>query len=559
MSIASLLGRFGFVLSLLLFFSMDMQAGKSPLFIENKGQWDKQVLFMARCDGYAAWVTQSGITFDYYRSVGNAVSKSKNIPHESLHNKKTLSEHHVIQMTWDKGLPPSDIVRSKQSRTWHNYYYGNDPGQWAEHVPLYGELLLRNVWSGIDIRLYFENNNLRYDFHTAPYAKPQSIVLKFNGTESLHITPSSALELGTRMGKVVHDGLMAFQYIDGKKTIVNGHFKKLSGQRVGITISEYHHDTPLIIDPYVYQTFVGGGADDLPFDMVILNNATLVTGTTQSTNFPTKAGYDNTFNLAKSEAYMTYMQEDGKDIVWSTYLGQNTVNTQQNYGSRLFIHNNEIYLVGVGGSASFPTTTGLYDNTNDGVTTPGEGDGFFAKFSAGGGLLFSTFIGGPNGVGYPFGLARANDGNFIISGLSPTAKRIPSTINGYLGGKWQQTAAPVLGHVFSAEHKKMVINRVVYILPMLQFSVMTILHFPVAGHIPIHQTEIVMWHYYHRMAHRLSIMLMFQAAGMILFMEWLLIKMIIFLLQAKHTAQIFPFPPAVLLLILRVQVRMDLL
>ena len=168
--------------------------------------------------------------------------------------------------------------------------------------------------------------------------------------------------------------------------------------------------------------------------MVILNNATLVTGTTQSTNFPTKAGYDNTFNLAKSEAYMTYMQEDGKDIVWSTYLGQNTVNTQQNYGSRLFIHNNEIYLVGVGGSASFPTTTGLYDNTNDGVTTPGEGDGFFAKFSAGGGLLFSTFIGGPNGVGYPFGLARANDGNFIISGLSPTAKRIPSTINGYLGG-----------------------------------------------------------------------------------------------------------------------------
>lgn len=434
MSIASLLGRLGFVLSLLLFFSMDMQAGKSPLFIENKGQWDKQVLFMARCDGYAAWVTQTGITFDYYRPMGNAVSKSKNSPHELLHHKKTQTEHHVIQMTWDKGLPPSDIVRSNQSRTWHNYYYGNDPTQWAEHVALHGEVLLRNVWTGIDIRLYFENNNLRYDFHTAPHAMPQSIVLKFDGADYVHITPSSALELGTHMGKVVHDGLMAFQYIDGKKTIVHGHFKKLSAQRVGINLDEYHHDTPLIIDPYVYQTFLGGGADDLPFDMVILNNATLVTGTTQSTNFPTKAGYDNTFNLAKSEAYMTYMQEDGKDIVWSTYLGQNTIATQQNYGSRLFIHNNEIYLVGVGGSASFPTTTGLYDNTNDGVTTPGEGDGFFAKFSAGGGLLFSTFIGGPNGVAYPFGLARANDGDFIISGITPTAKRIPTTINGYLGG-----------------------------------------------------------------------------------------------------------------------------
>lgn len=421
----------------LLSLSLHVQAGTSPLFIENKGQWDKQVLFMARCNGYAAWITQKGITFDYYRRMDNGAAQNAKQENAArrVYDTPKRSEHHVIHMTWDGGQPASDIVRSNQSPTWHNYYYGNDPAQWAEHVSLYSELLLRNIWSGINVRLYFENNNLRYDFHTAPHAKPQSIVLKFDGAESLHITQSSALELGTRMGKVVHDGLMAFQYIDGKKTLVNGYFKQLSAQRIGINISEYHQDKPLIIDPYVYQTFLGGGEDDSPFDMVILNNATLVTGTTESKNFPTKAGYDNTFNLAKSEAYMTYMQDDGKDIVWSTYLGQNTVTEQkQNYGSRLLIDNNEIYLVGVGGSGSFPITAGVYDNTNDGVTTPGEGDGFFAKFTASGGLVFSTFIGGPNGVGYPFGLAKANDGTFIISGLSPTAKRLPSTINGYLGG-----------------------------------------------------------------------------------------------------------------------------
>ena len=43
------------------------KANKSQFFIENKGQWPKQVKFWARLGGMNAWITDSGVVYDYYK------------------------------------------------------------------------------------------------------------------------------------------------------------------------------------------------------------------------------------------------------------------------------------------------------------------------------------------------------------------------------------------------------------------------------------------------------------------------------------------------------------
>lgn len=42
------------------------QSDKS-FFIQNNGQWDPEVKYLARIGGMNAWITNSGVVYDYYK------------------------------------------------------------------------------------------------------------------------------------------------------------------------------------------------------------------------------------------------------------------------------------------------------------------------------------------------------------------------------------------------------------------------------------------------------------------------------------------------------------
>ena len=48
-------------------------------FIQNKGQWDKSVLYLAKSNGMNAWITKNGVVYDYYKinRVNDSVSTLK--------------------------------------------------------------------------------------------------------------------------------------------------------------------------------------------------------------------------------------------------------------------------------------------------------------------------------------------------------------------------------------------------------------------------------------------------------------------------------------------------
>lgn len=132
--------------------------------------------------------------------------------------------------------------------------------------------------------------------------------------------------------------------------------------------------------------FLGGGGDEGSWSIAIdsMDNI-LVTGQTDSSDFPTSTGaYDTSFNGGYKDAFVAKIDKNF-ELVWGTYLGGSS--TDLGLGIDVDSENN-VVVIGRTDSSNFPTLNALDDSFN-GLT-----DGFISKFSPDGDLLWSSFHGG---------------------------------------------------------------------------------------------------------------------------------------------------------------------
>ena len=166
--------------SLILFFAHYKALALSPsntnndqsksFFIENKGQWDQQILFLARASGLNYWITTEGIVYDFYELA--VPEKSSTEFNSDLQSENIAINGHIVKSSFQKSNQasmPSYIGVDKQS-AYYNYFIGNNSSSWASNVPLYSEVLAKNIYKGIDARFYFDHNSIRYDLMLVPNA-----------------------------------------------------------------------------------------------------------------------------------------------------------------------------------------------------------------------------------------------------------------------------------------------------------------------------------------------------------------------------------------------------
>ncbi|MBX3164787.1 MAG: hypothetical protein KF900_09915 [Bacteroidetes bacterium] len=55
------------------------QLPSQQFFIENKGQWHADVLYLVRTGGLDAWITKAGVTYDFYATERKHRAKSNEI------------------------------------------------------------------------------------------------------------------------------------------------------------------------------------------------------------------------------------------------------------------------------------------------------------------------------------------------------------------------------------------------------------------------------------------------------------------------------------------------
>ena len=180
-----------------------------------------------------------------------------------------------------------------------------------------------------------------------------------------------------------------------------------------------------------YSTYLGGGIYTLGTGIAVDSNyASYVTGYTASPDFPTTAGaFRRTFaSSASIMGFVTKFSPDGRTLSYSTFLPGVTGKTAIAVDSSA-----RAYVTGSADS-NLPVTPGAFQMTSQGTT-----DAFVTKFWAtGGGLIYSTFLGGSNNEGGG-SIAVDSYGYAYITGFTsspdfPLKSPIQSTFGGLTNG-----------------------------------------------------------------------------------------------------------------------------
>jgi hypothetical protein len=174
----------------------------------------------------------------------------------------------------------------------------------------------------------------------------------------------------------------------------------------------------------VYSTYLGGSADDQS-ESVAVDSAgnSYVTGTTNSTNFPTANAFQpaNGGVSVTQDAFVTKLNAAGNAFVYSTYLGG--TGGEVGHGIAVDSSGNAYVTGGSGSNTTFPTANAIQ------CARAGGADVFVTKLNAAGNALaYSTYIGGSNSS------TTIELGRFIA---------VDSAGNAYVAGGTNSTDFPV--------------------------------------------------------------------------------------------------------------------
>jgi hypothetical protein len=329
-------------------------------FIENRGQWPAEVKYLCQIDGLNAWITDNGVVYDYYQITRdeNAEKTNHRAPkeHAAPDTDYVRIHGHVVRTLLQGSNAPTNIMAKAQQDGYYNYFIGNDPAKWANFVNLYEEIEVKGVYPGIDIRYYYDRGQLRYDYQVAVGANPSQIQFRLEGADGYQVNAEGELLIKTSLGEVQHGKLRAYQQSNGKEREVTCGFELLPDGTIGVMAVDYDQAQPLIIDPLVYSTFLGGSGIEMGNAIAVDNSGNAyIIGNTPSTNYPTTSGaYDVTQN-GNADIFITKLDANGATLVYSTFLGGSGLDN----GNSIAVDNSgNAYLTGTTGSTNYPTTSG---------------------------------------------------------------------------------------------------------------------------------------------------------------------------------------------------------
>jgi len=383
--------------------------GRLPLSFEaNQGQVDSQVRFLARGNGYAVFLTDSGAML-------------------RLGTHTAAKDDLVLRLA---GARTAGAVTGEEKLAGTaNYFRGSDPQRWRTGVETFARVRYAAVYPGIDLAYYGNQRELEDDFVVAPGADASLIRLAFAGGR-LRLDSEGNLTVRARSSSVVFHKPFLYQEAEGQRRRVQGSFVLLDHSTVGFRVGSYDRARPLVIDPVLtYGTYLGGsGYDEANAIAVDGSGNAYITGETSSSDFPVTTGAAQGSRVASWDVFVAKLNPAGTALVYATYLG----GSAGDYGSAIAVdsHGNA-YVTGTTFSTDFPTTAGALLTKSP--TSGSTGNAFVSKISADGtSLAYSTYLGGTgtrNGDGgYAIAVDAAGDA-FVAGGTDSTD--FPVTLGAY--------------------------------------------------------------------------------------------------------------------------------
>ncbi|MFT7344268.1 MAG: gliding motility-associated-like protein [Lentimonas sp.] len=394
--------------------------------IENKGQWNDDVLFKASMSGGNVWLQKKKMVY-------HLINYGKHQDHHGFHEEGQDSiqvKQHVIHANFVGVQKATEIVKSKPSIDYFNYFLGNSPDQWASDVKGFQEVRMTEIYSGIDLQYHQEKGQLKYEFVVQPNASPKQISIEFVGQDKIKIDRGGRLILYTEIGQVIEENPFAYQIINGKIIEVKCDFL-LENNLLTFSLGQYDVRKELVIDPtLVFATYSGSTSNNFGMTATYGHDGSAYAGGTifgnrypipdssvfdPNSNFTVQAGSNGITDIVISK-----YSADGTTMIWSTYLGggSNSIGTETAQ-SLICDKSDNVYVLGVTSSTNFPVVNAFqsahgggqdlnFSSTGTNFGTQGT-DLIISKISDDGKTLMgSTYFGGADNDGVNYNLYGKN-------------------------------------------------------------------------------------------------------------------------------------------------------
>lgn len=417
---------YGLVSVLLSVAGMPSLAQTSVKFIENKCQWPEPVQYSASVQNAFFTITPGGFgyTFIDRNEINDLHHQSHEPDQESSHIPETdmqISGHRVTTTFIGANKNSKSIPLGKLPE-YYNYFLGNDPSRWSSQVSAFEGVLYTNYYPGIDLKVYSQGENLKYEFIVAPGSDPSQISFEYAGADQVKMVDGDLIVKASRFS-FIEKKPVVYQIIGGDSVNISGEYQ-LQEKSVQFCIEAYDPCFPLIIDPIlIFSTYSGSTADNWGSTATFGERGTLYSaGVTNPTAaggfFPATAG---AFQVSYGGAYdigILKYDSTGSKLLYAAYLGGAGSESPH---SLVVTKDHELLVLGTTGSSNFPTSQNAFDRTYNGgepesnvIPYHSGSDLFISKISRDGTqLIASTLLGGEgnDGLNPSAGFLVANYGD----------------------------------------------------------------------------------------------------------------------------------------------------
>lgn len=369
--------------------------GKLPMaFEKNRGQAGADIDYIARGHGYRVRLKSTEVIVDL-------------MPHSGK-----PATHGAIHMRFVGARPDATASSIAPLPGKTNYFKETSASTHHTNIDNYSRVSYAAIYPGIDVIYYGNQQHLEYDLVVATGADLSQIRIAFDGPNHVDIDQDGNLQLNLGNETIQFLKPVIYQFIEGKKIIIDGRYLRLPGKEFGFEVASYDKSAPLIVDPVLnYSTYLGGSSEDIGTAVAVdaAGNA-YIAGYTYSSNFPLLNAYDRSLSRSDVDAFVAKLNPTGSALMYATYLGS---------GKSLDIATDiavdaagNAYVSGTTNGADFPVTAGAYQ------TGTANGGTFVAKLSAtGNSLVYSTYI---HGVAAPRIAIDATGNVFLTGSATPT-------------------------------------------------------------------------------------------------------------------------------------------
>lgn len=400
-------------------------------FEENKGQIESSldILYAFEVEGMGCYLKPNGINYVWVKEAYENENDLASVSDDESLTASVRYHTHQLNMVWEGANEDVEVIAEQPLSHVKHFHTASAKGGFR-NVQQYRKVTYRNLYNHIDMVIYFQEDQMKYDFIVHPGGKVSDIQIAYEGQDEMQWQEDGSIHILHPLGSLKEGKPYTYQ-VNGSDQIAIASEYHLMDHTIGFKVNEYDPSETLVIDPSLkWATYYGGPKSEIGRAVATdgLGNV-YVAGVASGyyAQFPTTGAHDYT-SVGEYEAFLVKFNASG-DRLWSTYFGGDKEDGALAVCTDKF---RNVYIAGFTDS-----NTGIAHNGHDNTlceTNTGLGnrfwrDAFLAKFDEEGDILWATYYGGEDYNGSSkteFGRAVCtdNDGNVYLAGSTTSSEYI---------------------------------------------------------------------------------------------------------------------------------------